>query len=1092
MEFLKFLQHQLAKKAVGTLTLGKRQGFREIFFQGESMYLVGDRFSGKVAFRRLQELGILGPRLSLAQLEKVVQETDRTKQIVATALLEKQLLSEEEHNEAALENLAEEMIDLLGVDTGSFHFQEGRVPEYLLTSEGIAVRTAVPIQRVLQEIRRRSELASNFAITVPSLDEVFVLSEKGLALRHSKQGDFLTQRLCELLDGLRNLRTVLADSYFYSFEVLSAAARALDEGLIKKTLHPELKGISPQELSREDAEKYLPYFKDAVKHGMDELSARERLAVVYERLGAADEAVIQYNFIGDVLYRMGKSSKAIKAYQRALQLRPGEFLVAEKITRIYSAAADQEIANGNKQQAMQFLEGALRMRPEDSEVFSKLLSLLLEGKKLQEVAAICDFLSAQARQARRAEIAAHALREVLRHLPANAAFRKKLINVYLDLGMAAEAAAELQVLAHQYLERGQAAKAQELIEKIRRLGTSPSDTQQLARKTTAALGTRRRRRHSRALLPCVALLLGYQVWSYTHWMNLRADANVALAEAYAPAEVKSFGVTPVEKACTALASKYEAFVRDFPLSFVGREAARRREDMRRTLHQIDLERTAAADRRLAEGRLHAAEGHRDQVRELLEPLLALNPHDVRRMEATELLAQMARQEISADELLAQAQKLMEAGDARGSYAVLRRLVDELPGSQLLEGLHLPITLESVPREAEVVLHGGRGEKRALGRTPVVVSLPVGGTAEVELTRHGHRPLRVEVREEDGATSVQLLPREPEWTQTLSGKATQAPTLTSRWAILRTADGRLAARDLHTGAEVWRLQSDPTLELVAPCLCLEGRFVGAWNNGKAVFGKLPASLDAPHEPAAIDVFLGGLATSAIQRFPGSRWVAVGVSPAKLHAYDLAGGALAWSLSLDDMVEKLAPIDDDLLAATAAGHVARVRSQPPGILWRRQAGHGAVAALAASGHQVLVLTHRNQIVTLDAGTGAQVSLVTLEPGWKACLSSSARAVYALELTGFLSRFRGGEATPAARRQVEIRAEGLLPLSGLLGIRHSGGRGLLLTDEETLEPRWNIQTQQAIRHAVAQDGLLLVVCEDGRVAAYRDAAAASPQER
>src|SRR2546426_844955 len=284
MELVKLIENQLKKKAVGTLTLGKKKFFREVFFEGDSIYLVGQVFSGKIALGKLLSIGVLGQRLSLEKFEGLVLNTDLTHRMLPQVLHEQGLLNDAELRDLVEEQLTEEIVDLLFRNPGSFHFQEGRVPEYLLKYEEITTRVPVSLVKIFEEMRRRTELAAAHDILIPSYEEVFILTEKGLGLKQQEKQDFVLQRIVDLLDGLRNLRSIIKDTYFYEFQVITWIVHALDEGFIKKTIHPELKGLSTQNFSREDVERYLPYFKNAVKYGVDELAARERLAVVYEKI----------------------------------------------------------------------------------------------------------------------------------------------------------------------------------------------------------------------------------------------------------------------------------------------------------------------------------------------------------------------------------------------------------------------------------------------------------------------------------------------------------------------------------------------------------------------------------------------------------------------------------------------------------------------------------------------------------------------------------------------------------------------------------------------------------------------------------------
>ncbi|MBI4601511.1 MAG: hypothetical protein HY721_06060, partial [Planctomycetes bacterium] len=670
MDILKFLESQTRKKTVGTLTLGKRKSFREVFFQGESVYLVGDRFSGKVALSKLAELGIPGRRVSAAELEAVIAETDRTRNLVASALRERGLLDDAEFLAAAQENLFEDLLELLFTGSGSFCFQEGRVPEYILSGEDVAVRVPLSAEAAAAELRRRAQLLPALEVLVPSREEILVLTEKGLGLRQRGEGDAVLRRLLELVDGLRDLGSIIDASCLHEIPAISQVARALETGAAKKTIHPELKGLSTHTCTREEAERYLPHLKNAVKYGVDELAGRERLAVVYEKLGCVDEAVIQYNFVGDALYRAGKASKAIKAYQRALALKPTEVLVAHKITGIYSKAAEEEIAAGNTAQAVAFLQGALKLRPEDPDVFARLLQLLVREQKLQDLAGVCDFVAAHARRTGNPEAAIQAYRGVLQELPRSAAFRKKLINLYLDFGLNAEATQEMQALASDYVERGQAGKAQELVEKMRKVGTGGREARQLERRVTASLAQDRRRAPPRLFLAFAACFLAYQVWSYGIWTDLRRGAATAQASGE-----PALGLAPAaeEASCLEAARRCEAFIAGFPFSLFRPEAERLLALQRERGGGLAARREERARRILLEARAQACEGRREAAATLLEPLLALPAGCASRAEAEALIEEVRRHELSAEQLLAAGRRLVEEGWPKEAYRAYRRL-----------------------------------------------------------------------------------------------------------------------------------------------------------------------------------------------------------------------------------------------------------------------------------------------------------------------------------------------------------------------------------------------------------------------------------
>jgi tetratricopeptide (TPR) repeat protein len=328
---------------------------------------------------------------------------------------------------------------------------------------------------------------------------------------------------------MRNLGSIITDTYIYRAHVARALMYGLEEGFIKKTVLPELKGLSTNAVTRVDAEAYLPLLKNAVKYAADELGARERLAVVFERLQRIDEAVIQYNYIGDALYLGRKMAKALKAYQKAIQLKPDEILVTEKITKIYMQAAVQERDRGNTAQALQLLMSALWLRPTDKDILVKALPMLAAERKVKEIQDLCDRICLHARQTRSPDGAVQALTTIVNAFPKSAAFRKKLVNVLLDFGKNAEASAELQVLAKQCLEHGQADKAQELMEKARRVGSARLLARDLERRVTQRTSKTRSRIRRIVVMGLIAAST-CEIWSYWDWNHVsEASATVEAA-----------------------------------------------------------------------------------------------------------------------------------------------------------------------------------------------------------------------------------------------------------------------------------------------------------------------------------------------------------------------------------------------------------------------------------------------------------------------------------------------------------------------------------------------------------------------------------
>jgi tetratricopeptide (TPR) repeat protein len=75
---------------------------------------------------------------------------------------------------------------------------------------------------------------------------------------------------------------------------------------------------------RRDAEKALKNWTDIARLAPSNIAARSRLALTYERLGRAQDALREYLAVASILQRSNKLDRAMEAAQRALSLVPGD------------------------------------------------------------------------------------------------------------------------------------------------------------------------------------------------------------------------------------------------------------------------------------------------------------------------------------------------------------------------------------------------------------------------------------------------------------------------------------------------------------------------------------------------------------------------------------------------------------------------------------------------------------------------------------------------------------------------------------------------------------------------------------------------
>ena len=1068
MDLFSLLEQQLEKQHVGTLTLGRSKRFREIFFDREAIYTVGNEFAGKIEFDGLLNTKSLWNRIDLPSLEAIILSTDLKHNLLPQVLFDQGLIDEQELEPLAAAQLKEEIIDLLSKNTGSFHYQEGRVPEYLLQYEVVHTRVPVELTAVVEEMQNRRESKAENRELVPSSEEIFVLTERGMAQKQSSSDDFVSQRMLSMVDGFRDLETILNDSYFFEFAILGLLAQALKKGYIKKTIHPELKGISTRGLSPEEARVLLPHFKNAVKYGVDEVAARERLAVLYEKVGMTDDAVIQYNFIGDTLFQMRKAAKAVKAYQRALAVKPGEMLLTDKITKIYLTTAETELAAGNVGMVIQLLEGVVALRPDDAATATKLVDLLISEGKLKKLIELSESLLLAARKSRSPEVAICVLQGCLNLQQNNTTFRRRLINLYLDFELAEEAAQEMELLAYEYLECDLPHKAEDIYEKIRLLPDLKYDTRALGREIKQHLPRDASKSNKRVLLRSVilgvaVLMSVYQTWAFIAWSSIQRGYNLAHAFSSEPLdeeklissldsdERESLVVLSGSKEARfrSLVSRYDKYRYQFPASLFTSAVDSFRDWAQKSVDALMNLRNQKKMELIERAReVLKTEGDASKVRELLEPLYRMESGDLylelaRKLESKAKGQQETRS--SARELYKRGSEFEAKNDYRQASRQYRMLLAYYPQSAWANKVKIPFLIDSFPRGAGVF----EGEPM-LGTTPFPIRLKPGEATLLNARLPGYVPAHRRwisadrFVKNDWTTLVFLLEREfsdEDRVFDLTGsKVVSPPALTQDHIFWGDDRGQIRWGTLEDGRQGARAVSERTLTLLGSPTVTPSAVYSRWSDGKVIrrMSLLGSSKDWRLEEFPSNRIIGTdfLAVKDRILFGSGGMLkearTKGITKAFKPSYDLQATVLAHH-SRDGQI--LVGSRDGFVRCIEVGRSIRTR-------WGREITKDKITELVASG-EVVVAASRTKLFFLNGSDGRPRGKPLLI-GRRHCLHASAGRIFRWTLT------RGFEAFAIETREklglsetlrIIVQQNKILQLNAL-----PGAIALVLDDERT----------------------------------------------
>ncbi|MGH9362401.1 MAG: tetratricopeptide repeat protein, partial [Thermoanaerobaculia bacterium] len=698
-DLLKLLQSVERKRPVGTLVLGRRGRSCDLFVEGDRLFYAGKEWSGRVDVEALSRANILGERLSPVVLEAAISGTNLIQKALPDALLERGIIDGEEWSTLMASHVCEEVFTHAFRHADSFAFHEAHVPEHLLDED--PRKALLPIGLLIQTLDQRAQTAAIVGQLIPSRKEVLVPTERGMAHHKSAAADLGLKRILDAIDGFRTLNELIRDVPFFEFYILCRLVEALQSGHLKKTVLPEVKDVNIAKVDRAEAERLLPAFKWAVKHAVDEVGARERLAALYERLGQNEEAVIQYNFIGDALYRMKKLSRALKAFQRALELHPGDPLVTDKVVKAYVDAAEEAVREGKRDVAFTLLNAAAKIRPDMLEITERILSLSIEALDLRRVADLCGAVAERSRSVRDITPALKVLRTVVEKFPRERSYRKKLVNIFLDFGMNEEAVAELEELAELEGQDGKSERVQEIWEKIVRIDPGRDDNRKRL-KGAARRAAARRLPSRRVPLVKTALLLllvvaGYQYWSYLELEPFR-ERRLAHGESPGPRNA-SIVRSEREEKLLALVEGVERHQKRFPLSLFSSEAQKLQKLYREEAGRMARDREKLKQEVLDQASVLVEKGQKEAAVKTLKRLLVLPAGDPWRASAVEGIKRLDRYEKDADELLHSAEQSAGAGDWETCYRLLRRVLDEHGLSNAATRVEVPVLVRTIPEGA---------------------------------------------------------------------------------------------------------------------------------------------------------------------------------------------------------------------------------------------------------------------------------------------------------------------------------------------------------------------------------------------------------
>ena len=234
------LQLIAVQQKSGVLKLTAGDDVAVIFFEGGKIVSTRDR--RRNARDPLKPFLVRTGRLTPAQLKQIETIEAESRRELTDILLTGNYLNHEDLAEALEQQIQDTLHQLLTWKTGSYHFSgdSRTVPKF-------AVNVRLHTEGLLMESMRRIDEFIRYRETLSS--PAMVLRPKALATP-PKDMSPQEQRILPLVDGLRPLRDILAQSRLVEFEAYEALQHLLDLGVIEVSL-----GAAPPKVTPIPAER---------------------------------------------------------------------------------------------------------------------------------------------------------------------------------------------------------------------------------------------------------------------------------------------------------------------------------------------------------------------------------------------------------------------------------------------------------------------------------------------------------------------------------------------------------------------------------------------------------------------------------------------------------------------------------------------------------------------------------------------------------------------------------------------------------------------------------------------------------------------
>jgi tetratricopeptide (TPR) repeat protein len=224
--------------------------------------------------------------------------------------------------------------------------------------------------------------------------------------------------------------------------------------------------ISRTYATRGDVQQAINYARRIVELAPTDLNARGKLIEQLLAFGRAESAIEEYMQLAEVYYSLADLNMARKTYTEALRTAQQANVDRSLRVRILHRMADIDMQSLDWRQALRVLEQIRTLQPDDFDARLQIVGLNIrlgqEPQALAEVDNCCAHLSSTNQPDKLIAF----MEGLVVEYPRNVPIRRRLVDVYRDLGHKTEAVSQLDAIGEILLDAGDKGAAIQTVEMI--------------------------------------------------------------------------------------------------------------------------------------------------------------------------------------------------------------------------------------------------------------------------------------------------------------------------------------------------------------------------------------------------------------------------------------------------------------------------------------------------------------------------------------------------------------------------------------------------------------------------------------------------